>query len=86
MKTYKLLKELIYHLSNAETNMIMRFLEEMDDVEFSQVQTLLFTEETRKVFDTYATVFLIDRKDNSKEGRTTHKFYSIGASFFRVVV
>mgnify|MGYP007031187893 CR=1 FL=1 len=76
----------MFHLSQAETNMIMNFLYEMDDVEFSQVPTLLFTEETKKMLDTYATVFLIDREDAVTKEKKSHRFYSIGASFFRVVV
>ena len=76
----------MYYLSEAETNMIIKFLYEMDDVEFKQVPTLLFTEETKKMLDTYATVFLIDREDKNKGERITHRFYHIGSAVFRVVV
>lgn len=84
MKTYKLLRELMFYLAEAETDMIFKFLLEMDDVEFKEVPTLLFTDETIKMLNTYATVFLINRKDGSEKGFTEHKIYFIGASIFRV--
>jgi len=85
MKTYKLLKELLFHLSDAQMSMANRFLEEMDDNDFREIPTLLITEETKKVLETYACILLVSRKDKNGD-LVHHKIYFIAPTIFRTVV
>lgn len=85
MKTYKLLKELLFQLSEAQMKMIDNFLHEMEDNEFRDIPVLLMSEETKKVITTYGCVFNVLR-NNNKGMNENHIIYFVSPSLFKIVV
>jgi hypothetical protein len=86
MKTHALLVELMHYQSKSQTRIIFDFLDEMDDVEYSKVPTLLFTPDTLRVLNCYANKITINRKVTDTLDSRVDTFYHIGNSVFRVIV
>lgn len=79
VKTYRVLKEILYALTSAQTTVVESYLNAMDDNEFKEIPVLLISDGTKKILDTYGNVFVVRRGDEYL------KIYCLYPSIFRIV-
>jgi hypothetical protein len=78
-KTYRILKEVLYGITDAQINLIQKWLNEMDDNEFRELPTILMTPDQKKIIETYGIIMTVMRKE------TEHSIYCILPSIFKII-
>lgn len=77
-KTYRILKEVLYGITDAQIYTIQNWLQEMDDNEFREVPTILMTEDQKRIIQAYSTII------NIRRGEVDHTIYCIMPSIFKI--
>ena len=78
--TYRVLREILSSITEAQSSVVFKYLRDMDDIEFKEIPMIMMTAEQKLVIETYGHIMVVIR------GEEEHVIYCIFPSIFRIYV